>query len=264
MGNTNYKDALSKEKILTSLADFSPDDKNYDLTVLKTTASTSDYLIDSFDKDPQEKKYIVAEEQTNGRGTNDKSWSSPAMTGIWLSFTWQLEKIETMLSACVAIAVKNAISKYLEVDKLLFKWPNDIYYKKKKLGGILIETYGNESSKANFVIGIGINVFKYKHPTTNETISLDYTTTKKLDRNIITAELIYKLEEELQNILEPKNNIVSTWNMNDIFYDRIISVKVGQEIYTGKNLGINDTGALQIQLKDRIMSIHSGKITTEL
>ena len=52
--------------------------------------------------------------------------------------------------------------------------------------------------------------------------------------------------------------------MNDIFYDRVICVKVGQQIFEGKNLGINDEGALQIQTKDKIISIHSGKIMTDL
>ena len=63
-----------------------------------------------------------------------------------------------LLSEAVALGLVQALDALLPSEKLLIKWPNDIYYENRKLAGILI----NSTIKANMmdvsIIGIGLNV----------------------------------------------------------------------------------------------------------
>ena len=54
------------------------------------------------------------------------------------------------------------ILKNLGIKNVEFKWPNDIFIKKKKVAGILIETNVYRGKINKFIIGIGINIVK-KH-----------------------------------------------------------------------------------------------------
>jgi hypothetical protein len=66
------------------------------------------------------------------------------------------------LSACVAVGTCQFFSKY-DADSFKIKWPNDIYWRDRKLGGILIENIirSHEPGVANWdwaVAGIGMNI----------------------------------------------------------------------------------------------------------
>ena len=113
--------------------------------------STSSWLKDH-------KKYQVvclAEEQTNGRGRNGNRWQSPAAENIYLSFSWLFEsqpKHLPLISLWVGVAVARAVET-LGVKDHGIKWPNDLYWLNKKVGGILIET---SSASSGVIVGIGI------------------------------------------------------------------------------------------------------------
>jgi BirA family biotin operon repressor/biotin-[acetyl-CoA-carboxylase] ligase len=66
------------------------------------------------------------------------------------------------LSACVAVATRQLLNTY-DGDSLKIKWPNDIYWQDRKLGGILIENIirSYEPGGGNWdwaVVGIGLNI----------------------------------------------------------------------------------------------------------
>ncbi len=100
-----------------------------------------------------EKEYIVyTDNQTNGRGQYDRKWISEK----GLTFSLVIKKENTNYSSIVP----KAIIEYLK-DKgfdAIIKYPNDIYYKDKKLGGILIENIYKEDKYNKTIIGIGLNI----------------------------------------------------------------------------------------------------------
>jgi len=55
-----------------------------------------------------------------------------------------------------ALGCFDFFSKYAG-EKTAIKWSNDIYWKDKKAGGVLIETT-NHNNKRYAIIGIGINI----------------------------------------------------------------------------------------------------------
>ena len=104
---------------------------------------------------------VFAHEQTKGRGQRNKAWVSEPGANIALSVIFQPPAFSTsqlfMISKLVATAVLNFFNSYATTDTSI-KWPNDIYWRDRKAGGILIENMVNGSTWNWAVVGIGINI----------------------------------------------------------------------------------------------------------
>ena len=137
--------------------------KNIDLPVerIKETPSTNSYLA-QLCKEGRAKEFhtVITDNQTAGRGQRGYSWeSSPGknLTFSTVLFPTALEaKKQFYLSMIVAFAVVDALSYY--TDGFSIKWPNDIYWKNKKIAGILIENELEGKYITQSIIGIGLNV----------------------------------------------------------------------------------------------------------
>jgi len=102
-----------------------------------------------------------AREQTAGKGQRGKQWQSEPGDNILLSIIAKpvpaFISNPFYLSALIATTCNEFLEK-ITGEKFYIKWPNDLYWRDRKTGGILIE---NKYSGENWnwaVIGIGINV----------------------------------------------------------------------------------------------------------
>lgn len=104
---------------------------------------------------------VVADYQRGGKGQAGARWESEAGANILLSLYLPVPFLEATvqfrLNMAVALAVSDFARLYLG-DGVLLKWPNDLFYQKTKLGGILIENSIQGSRLADSVVGVGINV----------------------------------------------------------------------------------------------------------
>ena len=101
----------------------------------------------------------VAEYQTAGRGRIGRQWVSPFGGNICLSVLWQFtdQRLVAGLSLAVGVAVMRALQG-VGVRGAQLKWPNDVLWQGRKLGGILLEVTGEAHGVYDVVLGIGINV----------------------------------------------------------------------------------------------------------
>jgi len=139
------------------------------LVILKEVASTNNYLKDllSNSKPVADGTVIMAESQFAGRGQQTNRWHSEA--GKNLTFSLLLKPaflalqqqfdLTRVISLGVVTGLQQATGLPVQV-----KWPNDIYYGDKKLGGILIENMVQGSIIKNAVIGIGLNINQESFP----------------------------------------------------------------------------------------------------
>ena len=105
---------------------------------------------------------VSADKQTAGKGMGSNSWESEVGKNLTFSLAVNMGFLpaerQFLLSEAVPLGIVEVLDKLLPVEKLSIKWPNDIYYGKRKLAGILI----NSTIKANMmdisIIGIGLNV----------------------------------------------------------------------------------------------------------
>lgn len=107
---------------------------------------------------------VMADIQTNGKGTHGRVWHTDEENNIAFSFFIQLDcnikKLEGITKKTAQIIVDILKDRYgitLEI-----KQPNDIVYRNKKIGGILTETKLIAEQVKYLVVGIGINTSKEK------------------------------------------------------------------------------------------------------
>ncbi|MHA2361780.1 MAG: biotin--[acetyl-CoA-carboxylase] ligase, partial [Candidatus Thorarchaeota archaeon] len=120
--------------------------------------STNDYAKDLIAEDVVEGTIVIVDQQTRGRGRQDRSWHSP-VGGTYFSIVLKpklsFEQIP-LISLLVACAIAKAIKGLHNIDVVL-KWPNDIQVGELKLGGILSESVMKGNAILGLAIGIGIN-----------------------------------------------------------------------------------------------------------
>ena len=101
---------------------------------------------------------LAAEWQTQGRGRLGRAWHSGIASALTFSLLWRFDKAVAGLaglSLAVGVAIVRTLRRASVAAQL--KWPNDLVWQERKLGGILIEVHGDAAGPCAAVIGIGIN-----------------------------------------------------------------------------------------------------------
>lgn len=110
---------------------------------------------------PAEGTLIVTSHQTNGRGQAGNTWEAERGKNLTLSVILYPDFLEAdkqfYLNMAVSLAVRDFCEDVLK-DELKIKWPNDIFYLNKKVGGILIENTIQGLRLGSSVVGIGLNI----------------------------------------------------------------------------------------------------------
>lgn len=103
---------------------------------------------------------ISTDHQTAGRGQRGNSWESAAEKNLLFSLIIKPESIpasqQFALCELISSALCDVLSRY--TTDIRIKWPNDIYYRDRKLCGILIEHDLEGSHLSRTIIGVGLNV----------------------------------------------------------------------------------------------------------
>jgi len=205
---------------------------------------------------------FLSDYQTAGRGRMGKAFLSPKGSGLYFSILTKPKgqnKNPLVLTCHAAVAVKRAVKEVFGME-LSIKWVNDLFYKGKKLVGILAEgQLSDSSSLAYCIMGIGINLFLPESGFPEELSGIagalfDYDEDKKenLNRNQFLASILFhyfslldqdKVEEEYrrENVLLTKD-ILFTENHQD---------------FLGRVEGILEDGSLSVRCEDGGMRIVS-------
>lgn len=103
---------------------------------------------------------VVVESQTAGRGQIGNVWESEPGKNLTFSVVLYPSCIQAsqqfLISQIAALSVKETLDFY--TNDVTVKWPNDIYWKDKKICGMLIENDLSGYSIYSSIIGIGLNL----------------------------------------------------------------------------------------------------------
>ena len=102
----------------------------------------------------------IAEFQKQGRGRRGRRWDAPLGSGICLSVGWQFAGMPAepaALTLAVGVAVRRVLERVAGLT-ISLKWPNDLVFDDRKLGGILLELKAEAHGGAHVVVGVGLNV----------------------------------------------------------------------------------------------------------
>jgi BirA family biotin operon repressor/biotin-[acetyl-CoA-carboxylase] ligase len=128
---------------------------------LEETESTNSYLKQLLrEKHLEEGSIVVADYQTGGRGQRGNSWISAKGKNLLFSLLIYPKNVfakdQFIISRIASLAIKNTLDRF--THDICIKWPNDMYWKDKKIAGILIENDLKGNKIENTIIGIGLNL----------------------------------------------------------------------------------------------------------
>ncbi len=199
---------------------------------------------------------FITEKQTKGRGRHGKKWSSPNSGNIYMTIsTSQNTSQMNPISLISGLICKKAIDKLIRKPSIMLKWPNDILFNDKKIGGILVET---EINKENIktIIGIGINLNINKEESWWGDLS-------RFDLESKRNELINLILTEFLNIFDNSyDNWLDDWKKSCMHINKEI------EIFDGEHLkkkaifkDIDGQGNAIIETKEGEEVIATGQIS---
>ncbi len=215
-----------------------------------------------------------AHEQTAGKGQRGKSWATEKGTNITLSIVlnpgFLLPVQQFQLSACVAVATHNFLNKHAG-KTIRIKWPNDLYWEDRKLGGILIENVigGTTNSKQRAteprqsssitghqspgwkwaIIGIGLNINQTEFPADlKNPVSLKQITGQQFDTVNLARDLCRLIDHFYKQLMnEGAAAILKMYN--EVLYKKneIVKFKRDNRIFEAIVKEVSGTGQLTLQ-----------------
>ncbi len=127
---------------------------------LKDIGSTNEYLLRLALQQPGWEGAVMSEHQNAGKGMGNNKWESEVgknlLFSILLHPTWLPIHNQYLLSMAEAVAIHEVLSEY--VQEITIKWPNDIYWRNRKISGTRIDTNIIGNRIGDMIIGTGINI----------------------------------------------------------------------------------------------------------
>lgn len=231
--------------------------------------STNRFLMSEASQGLDSGTICIAEHQTAGKGRRGREWVSPFGNNIYLSILWRFSCGPSSISAlslAVGVAVVRALSQF-NIEGIGLKWPNDIYWQGKKLGGILVELTGEADGPCTAVVGLGLNISLSKKVAHN--ISQDWVDLKlvmqgaTLPRNHLAAKLINELIKIISTYETVAfNPYLDEWRSYDCLRGEMAILYFGAQQFQGEVVGIDDQGMLLLKdTSGKIKAYASGEIS---
>ena len=207
--------------------------------------------------------WIVADEQTAGRGRHGRQWHSPRgnlhATRLVVAAP-PLARL-TGLAFVAAVALHEAVSGVLGEDaraSLVLKWPNDLIAGGGKLAGILVEAEERGGDLAA-AVGIGVNVAR--------TAQEGAASLAGLGADLTADEMFDRLGPTFEGWLGRWDGgagfaaVRAAWLAGAAPFGTPVRVRAGRETIAGRFAGLDDDGALLVGLADgRVRRIAAGEV----
>ncbi|MEQ8516868.1 MAG: bifunctional biotin--[acetyl-CoA-carboxylase] ligase/biotin operon repressor BirA [Chromatocurvus sp.] len=239
-----------------------------ELTVMPVVDSTNAELMRRGVTPAGRAVVCTAEQQLSGRGRRGRDWISPFARNVYLSVAWEfaqgaaaLEGLSLAAGVCVARALMAT-----GVPGPQLKWPNDVLYDGRKVGGILIEMTGDAAGPARAVVGVGINVSM--PAATAAGIDQPWTDLAAVagdrlpGRSAVVAELLNALLPMLASFEDIGFAAWrDEWVALDAHAGSPVIVTAGEQRLIGTDAGVNERGALLLETTAGTVPVYGGEVS---
>ncbi|HWK73938.1 MAG TPA: biotin--[acetyl-CoA-carboxylase] ligase [Povalibacter sp.] len=264
-------DLLTKEALLDAMSPAAQSLLDR-VDVLLSVDSTNRHVYDNLDLAPGHAQLCIAELQNAGRGRRGRTWVAPFGSGICMSIGWQFQEAPptfSALSLAVGVAVVKALRRF-GAEGVGLKWPNDLIWQGRKLGGILIEMRGESGGPSQVVIGIGLNTLMsstVRLALAEQQAALiadvheilrDRAPTRSALAGAVTEEIIELLQVFATRGFEP---FVDEWRQLDTLAHAPVKVINGAETIVGTAQGVEVDGALLVDVDGQLRRFVSGEVS---
>lgn len=199
---------------------------------------------------------IITDHQYRGRGQGNNIWHSMPHQNLTFSVVLYPTFLEVSqgfaLNIITALALHQVLSAYIP-SNLTIKWPNDIYYRKQKMSGILIENTVVKRSFKLSVVGIGVNINQEHFPMQSPT-SLIRICRHTLDLNHVLTSLLTALE---RNYLQLRS--LGIESLREVYLSKMYNIdevhtfQDANQRFQGSIRGIDAIGRLIVERSDGVL-----------
>jgi len=241
-----------------------------ELEIHPAIASTNGHLMELARHVPAAGRVCLAEYQTAGKGRRGRTWISPFGHNIYLSVLWCYQTgpgAIAGLSLALGVAVARALSR-AGVQEVGLKWPNDIYWRGRKLAGILIEVSGESSGPCHAVAGLGLNLYlpeRQAEPIEQAWVDLRHIMGEEVmrQRNRLVALLLNEILPMLADFEQRTlQGFIDDWRNFDCMRGKAVNVLIGEQAFAGIVRGIDDQGLLLLEdHAGRVRAFASGEVS---
>jgi len=242
------------------------------IEILHEISSTSDYLLELSHDGDIHRRICLAESQHSGRGRRQREWHATPYRNIILSMGWCFDEGMSGLSG-LGIAAGITIVRTLHeagFDRNIgLKWPNDIIWNDRKLGGLLIDVRGEHDGPCLAVLGLGLNISLSGEDQLNidqACMSLEKISSDPIDRHALVIDLIRALTVLFEDYVSSGfESFQHSWSGYDRLYGREVKVIKGDKYFSGVAMGIDELGALLLdEGKGTFSKFLSGDVSLRL
>jgi BirA family biotin operon repressor/biotin-[acetyl-CoA-carboxylase] ligase len=235
----------------------------YSVQHLASVGSTNDAAMVALTQG-DDRLWIVADEQTGGRGRLGRTWvSAPGNLYATLALRSPCDMAAAyQLGVVTAVALCEAlVSLGLPQEAVALKWPNDALVNGAKIAGILIEGTSLADGGFGVVIGCGINCAH--HPANMPYPATDLSS---LGFSISVAEVFSAFAQALENELQRFDSGVgfpmvrSRWLARARGLGTSITVRRGDEVLEGVFTGLDRDGQLLLERDGEVIRIVAGDV----
>ncbi len=231
----------------------------------ETIDSTSDELKRRVTSTPTKNTLLIANHQSAGRGRYNRSFFSPKDTGIYFSILYNdlpytnFDIFTLLVGQAICNVFKNTYNIQVEL-----KWVNDLFYEKKKVGGILVEANIDFKQKKieHAILGIGINLSTLPRDFPDElqeiAISLK---NHAIDKNNLVINIINQINNDLSM---DRNVIIDNYKQYCFILGSKISFTYKNKNRIGTAIDINHNGHLVVLSDQEILTLQSGEISINI
>lgn len=213
----------------------------------------------------------LAERQTAGRGRRGRPWVSPFGANLYLSLLWRFPVGPGELGG-LSLAAGAALAQVLEgagVAGIGLKWPNDLLWRRRKLGGLLLEVSAEAQGPSLVVVGLGLNT----HLRGDQVQGIDQPWVdldeilgpEGYSRNQMAAHLaealIATMEDYGREGLAP---FLPLWEGYDRYRGEEVEIRLGDRLIRGIQAGITEQGTLRLEVAGEIRIFTSGEVSLRL
>jgi BirA family biotin operon repressor/biotin-[acetyl-CoA-carboxylase] ligase len=239
------------------------------IEVVDTLDSTSSELLRRAPLLDIHRHVLAAEWQTAGHGRRGRRWASVVGGSLTFSLGWRFEQSVGHLSG-LTLAVGLALARALEdlgFSGIELKWPNDLVYRRSKLGGILVELAADALGPSLAIIGVGLNVF-LPAATRREidqavTDLADISPRRSIDRNVLLARALDELVKVLDEFAESGfGPLRPAWQRRHALQGKPVRIALPDGgSARGEVVGVDVDGALVLDSNGHRVRFLSGEVS---
>ncbi len=192
---------------------------------------------------------FLAEEQSAGRGRMGKSFYSPPSTGIYLSLLLEAPSRlsdTVFITSASAVAVLRAIEAVTGIQAQI-KWVNDLYYKNRKVCGILAESFAH-NGVSYMIVGVGVNLYTAEFPKELSEIAGALLPRQEGLRNRLAARIIAELYTVYKS--DDPSWVMRLYRQHSMVLGKQISFTENGVLFRGIARSVDDYGRLYVHLTD--------------